>query len=605
MLVALSYWPSPDSIPGWPGGDSLFNLWTFELVWHRLGTLGPLQIFSAPFWRAPLFGDAPLGLAFSENQLYPALLLWPLRAASGNGALTLGVGAVLFILLAHLCAAGWLRSAGTGALSSWGGLVFACCGWLQSQYAHYQNLCLFVLPLALWMWTRLRARPTPWRLLICALAFGWIAGWNLYFQVFANASLLVLAGRASWRKQLPRLQIGWLISITAAIQLPIAWKYLSLSRQLGGFRVLETYGATLTSLLGSAARPRLLLPSFEVPIESAGLLGVAWLCLMAWSLRRPAARPWLVAGGFAFWFALGAGHGLFDALAWLPGVGGLRATGRAQVLILLFSLPAVMGTLEALRPGRAAAWLALVLAELVPASLPQRAPIAPALWGHASPLSRELAKADDAVLVLPRADERFMLYATQTWTPYFGGYSGRAPPGEELLEAIAVRRLWGPGSLQAAVELTRPRRVLALTAALAAELRASPRLQARGCFPDADGVEGCLFETVGLSKITELRLDRDAAFEAKAGTDWPEFVLRAAGSGTLDIRSVDRCRLRRRLEFPFLPASRHDLPLQGSSIRGASFVPGQTILEVRARQAIFRLPAALRPSTSFEVVCER
>src|SRR5207253_586590 len=64
-------------------------------VWHRLGTLGPAQIFSAPFWRAPLYGDAPLGLAFSENQLYPALLLWPVRAATGEGRCALDTGAVV------------------------------------------------------------------------------------------------------------------------------------------------------------------------------------------------------------------------------------------------------------------------------------------------------------------------------------------------------------------------------------------------------------------------------------------------------------------------------------------------------------------------------
>ena len=44
------------------------------------------------------------------------------------------------------------------------------------------------------------------------------------------------------------------------------------------------------------------------------------------------------------------------------------------------------------------------------------------------------------------ADVGFMLAATQGWTPYFGGHSGRAPPGDELLAALSVRRPWGSGS---------------------------------------------------------------------------------------------------------------------------------------------------------------
>ena len=604
LLPALSLWPARDSMPGWPGGDSLFNLWTFELVWHRLATLGPLRIFAADFWRAPLYGGAPLGLAFSENQLFPALLLWPVRLASGNGAFALGVGAVASILLAHLCAALWLRTAGVTRLHWWGGLVFAGCGWLQSQYAHYQNLCVFVLPLALLAWARFRARPGFFRLLCCASAFGWIAGWNLYFQVFANAILAVLAGRALWTRALPRLRTLLLLLLTAAVQSPIALKYLALSRTLGGLRALETYGATARSLFGSAARPRALLPSFEVPIEAAGFVGLAWLVLMAVSLRRRASRPWILASAIAFWAALGAGYGFFDAVAWLPGLGGLRATGRAQVLVILLSLPAVLGLLEAFRPGRAAAALAAVLAELLPASLPQRAPVAPALWGPRSPLSQQLARSNDPVLVLPRADERFMLYASQTFTPFFGGYSGRAPPGEELLEAIAVRRPWGPGSLEAALALTRPRRVLALTKELSAELGRSPRLRSIGCFQDADGVEGCLFQALDDAPAATLRLDRDARFEARSGTRWPEVELRATSAGSLEILAVDRCRLRQTLQFPHLPPLKHDVPLQGSALLGATFSAGETILSRRSALGLFRLPAAIRPVTSFEVICE-
>ena len=98
IFAAWSYLPSAGSIPGW-GGDPLFNLWTFEVAWHNLGT-------PAGLWEAPLFGGSPVGLAFSENQLIPALLFWPIRAVAGNGAVALGAGAILMALLAVACTTG-------------------------------------------------------------------------------------------------------------------------------------------------------------------------------------------------------------------------------------------------------------------------------------------------------------------------------------------------------------------------------------------------------------------------------------------------------------------------------------------------------------------
>jgi hypothetical protein len=610
-FALVNFWPPRDAVFGW-GDDPLFNLWTLELVWRRLSTLGPLRIFSGAFWQAPLFGDAPLGLAFSENQLYAALLLWALRALCGNGALTMGVGAVASILAAHFCAASFLRSAGVHALRFWGGLVFAACGWLQTEYAHYQNLCIFLLPLSLRAFAAFEARPTALRLLLCALAFGWISGWNLYFQLFANACLLVLVVRARRRVPLPRLAA--LVTLTLAVQWPIASKYLELGRRLGGYRVLVTYGASLRSLLATD-RARLVFSSLDSAGAQAGYLGLVWIALMLLSLRRPAARPWLAACAVAFWVSLGYGAGLFELLSLLPGVSGLRAIGRAQVLVVLFSLPAVLGTLEALPPVRAALLLGLALLELTPGALPLRVPVDPALFGAPTPLARALADGDDPVLVLPEVSGRTML--AMGAVPYFGGYSGRAPPGEELLQAITVRRGWSDGSLDAALDLARPRRVLALTAALSGELRASPRLRLRGCYAGFDGKTPCLFEArspnaapapaaapaLAVPGAASLRLDRDARWEASAGLRGPVLDLRATAPGALDIREVDRCHLRQTLRFPWLPSFAHDLPLQGSELRGARFAPGDLLLHRELAQAVFRLPSRLRPAARLSVVC--
>lgn len=618
-FALVCFWPPRDAVFGW-GGDPLFNLWTLELVWHRLGTLGFLQMFSDPFWQAPLFGNAPLGLALSENQLYAALLLWPLRVLSGNGALALGAGAAASVIAAHFCAAGWLRTTGVVALRFWGGLCFAACGWLQTDYAHYQNLCIFLLPLALWAFASFEARPTTARLVLCALAFGWISGWNLYFQLFANACLAVLIFRARRRVAVPRLAA--LLLLALVLQWPIASKYLELGRMLGSYRTLITYGASFRSLIATD-RPRLFAVALQATgAQAAGYVGFVWLGLMLFSLRRRAARPWLLACAVAFWVSLGYGAGLFDLLSLVPGVSALRAIGRAQVLVTLLSLPAVLGTLETLRPARALLLLVLVLVELLPGQLPSRVQIDPALFGAPTPLTRALAGADDPVLVLPDADVRAMLGMLQGPTPHFSGYSGRSLPGEELLRAITVRREWGPGSLDAALDLTRPRRVLALTAPLSEELRASPRLRLRGCYASLDGVAPCLFDVgrrgrdlaeprpgardpagLQLESPPSLRLDRDTRWEVREGLQGPELDARATTAGALDIREVDRCHLRETLRFPWLPPLAHEFPLQGSELRGARFARGDLVLHREMRRDVFRLPIRLRPGVELAFVC--
>jgi hypothetical protein len=573
-FAAWSYWPRADSIPGW-GRDPPFNLWSFEVVWHNLRT-------GASPWQAPLFGGSPLGIAYSESQIVPALLLWPVRALAGNGAFALGIGAMAFSLLAMACCAGWLRSLGVRGLAAWGGLLFAGCGWLQSQYAHYQNLCVFVLPLALWAWAAYARDPRPARLCSCGLAFGWIAGWNLYFLVFADLCLIWLAARA--RRPLP-------LALALAVQAPFLFPYLALGSLLGGYGASLTYGAELRSVLGSTLRPRLVAPSFEVNLEAAGYLGVVWVVLMALSLRRRESRPWLLAAALAFWASLGRGYGLYDLLALLPPVAALRASGRAQLLVALFSLPAVLGWLETIRPSRAAAALALAIVDLLPASRPLRSPIDPALWGPGTPLARELSRSTDPLLVVPDPDERFMLEATQAWTPYFGGHSGRAPPGEELVLSLARR-----GRFEEALELTRAGRVLALTPQAADELRKLPDLSPQGCFSHLEQGEACLFASRRPSP-PPLRLDRDARRKQSLAGGWPAADFLAETDGVLDARQVDRCHVRRTARVLGIPL-RRKIPLPVPD--RARYARGEVVLHLEARQALFHLGLA---SVEFELIC--
>ena len=385
-----------------------------------------------------------------------------------------------------------------------------------------------------------------------------------------------------------------------AVQAPFLWKYMQLGHEIGGYRALVSYGAGLRSVLGSAHRPRLFLPSFEVDIEAAGYLGPVWLALMAGSLRRRESRPWLFAAALGFWAALGRGHGLFDLLAALPGVSGMRAAGRVQVMVFLFSLPAVLGWLESLGPPRASVAVALALADLVPAALPERAQIDPALFGGLTPLSRELARSNDPMLVLPESHARFMLDDTQTFRPRGGtrrcGAPGAAAPrGNDRAArdrdatsaagvATARAAACGRGGSPARRSCRGPARCRGAAPPDAA--RRLPPLSLRGCYAHLDLGTPCLY-TNDPAPLPPLHLARD--------TIWQGTELRAAKSGVLDAREVDRCRLRRKLH-PLGFTLSQDLPLPLPA--HARYSAGDSIFRVDWRPLLFR------DQIEYVIVCE-
>jgi hypothetical protein len=127
ILLAVGYgvWlyrPSETFLIG-VGGDPLFNLWNFEFVWHQLGQMGPFSIFSDSFWSSNIFWPQPLTLALSENQIFPALILWPLRMITGNGTLALGLGGLLFHGMGFVFAFLWLRRSFSTQYSTLGAIL--------------------------------------------------------------------------------------------------------------------------------------------------------------------------------------------------------------------------------------------------------------------------------------------------------------------------------------------------------------------------------------------------------------------------------------------------------------------------------------------------
>jgi hypothetical protein len=602
VYAMFTFWPSAGSMPGW-GGDPLFNLWTFEHVWRQMDRFGPLRLWSDEFWSAPIFAGAPLQLAFSENQLYPALLLRPLWHFLG-GPLTLQWGAILMTLAAFGCAFGWLRSIGLTEMAGVGALLFACCGFVQSQYTHYQNLGIFLLPLALWSWSALEQRPGPAHAAWCALAFGWIGGWNMYFQIFADLVLLTLVlGRAQvalrWRAA---AMVG-----AALVQSPIALQYAKLQRAVGSFALTLTYGATPLSVLGTSNRPTLLdrvvpfYPSIQVPVEAAGFLGLSWTALLIAALFRSRARRWAIAALLAFWAALGLGYGLFDVLRVVPGISLLRAAGRFQVLTALFAVPAALLVVREARSALRWAPLALALLELIPSRPALRVPVAIGFGRRATALDAAVA-GRGPVLVVPSPDVYFQLYALPSGVRLLQGRSGRSPANVELVDSFFTDRPWTPDSFAQVLELTRPPLVVATDPRWTAELSSSVLLEAEGCFEQFDRAV-CLFRARPVPEVPKLRLDRDAVWDyAETPAGWPLAHLRATRSGMVDYSALGRCRLVENTKLGPISWTRQ-LAFAGAALSAARLEAGALVLTRESRQAIFRLPRWARPVRTFEVRC--
>jgi hypothetical protein len=599
----FTFWPQRGSVPGW-GGDPIFNLWTFEHVWRQMDRLGPIHLWSDRFWSAPIFAGMPLQLAFSENQLYAALILRPLWRLFG-GPVALQWGAILMTLAAFGCAFGWLRSLGLRDLAGAGALLFACCGFVQSQYAHYQNLCIFLLPLALWSWSAFERAPALRHAALCALAFGWIGGWNLYYQVFAD---LLLVALVLIRRSVPLRWRAAVVVLAALLQAPIALKYFELQRTMGSFSVALTYGATPRSLLGTAMRPTLLqrlvpfYPASDVPIESAGFLGLCWAALLLAAVFRPRARPWAIAALASFWAAMGLGHGLFDVLHLFPGFSALRAAGRFQVLTALFAVPAALLVVANARGALRWAPLAIATLELVPARGALRMPVA-LDFGQRATAFDAAATRGGPVLVVPSVDVYFQLYALPANISLLQGLSGRAPANVELVDSFFSDRPWTADSLTQVLELTRAPLVASTDPRWIGELSSSALLEREGCFEQFDR-SVCLFRPRVLPDGPKLGLDRDAGWEyGESPQRWPLATLRAMRSGVVDYAQLGRCRLGETTKLGPLSWTRQ-LAFPGARLRAARFDAGDVVLSRESRQTVFRLLRWARPTRTYAVRCE-
>ncbi|MGZ3687087.1 MAG: hypothetical protein ACXVBW_02230, partial [Bdellovibrionota bacterium] len=502
-----------------------------------------------------------------------------------------------------------------------GGLLISACGWLQSQYSHNQNICLFLFPMALWLWNRYRLRPGWRRAAVCGLGFGWIIGFNLYYQVFANLILAALIVRELSRSRARWRELALIGMLAAAVEFPLAYPYLALEK------LQSSYGVGDQEFMGFAARAwsflirvhqeswvgRLLpiYPAPETNLEVVGFTGYTWAALCLWAgLRRRDLRGWLAVGAFFYLASLGPKFGVMYPLKLFPGFAALRAIGRLQFLAFLFTVPAVLSFLEALKK----AWLppvllGLVVLELIPAHGPSLVSFAPQL-GEVSATAPFIEAFHPApatpFLTYPQIDTRLQLALAGTPASFYLGYSGRETSVALLARELMARSLSRHEDLELLRQFLPFERMLTTDERAGAVLKSIPWLRPLGCAALLD-LRPCVFEVRAplpeKDRPVLLELDRDATWESHDSPGNHVALLKARRSGILDSARLNGCALEETLKIPLLPAFHQKRGLPVTYFHGVTYREGEVIFEKISKQRFLDLPTWIRPIRTYRILC--
>ncbi len=629
------YFPHSHKLLGW-GGDPFFNLWTLEHVWANLSQLGIFKIFSPLFWNTQIFYPMQGTLALSENQIMTGIFSWPIHALTGNGVLTLNIFAGLMSIASFYFAKKFFNEIGVVKFSSWGALFFQCSGWIQNHYAHYQNICIFIFPLALWQWQRFIKHPTVFKMLACGISFGFVAGWNIYFQILLNGIFGCLILHTFYYQRNAR---PWLILLTgtvACIELPFAMRYFAITRAIGSLAVPTSeyldYAATWKSFWGHSAQQRSLLgrffpfyPNYEMSLTKVGFLGFTWVFVWILSLWDSQSRKYAVTAFLFFWIALGPHWGLMHLARLLPGFEGLRALGRIQVLVVFFSLTGILVFFEKFTSGFYSnrffkswgvsfALLALISIEIFPGKLPEYTPLPKDLLGSLTSLEQELGqmRAESlAFLIVPELTSELQLALVRTKIFLYNGYTGRIPLNSHLLELIKLMprsQISTEDRIKTQLIFSGAKVIMSVDAALSATLQKLNFLKTKGCFKHYQW-NVCLFETdfnqsEDLKRLNQprLRLDRDARWVYPSAQNHLA-LLKANRAGILDFNYSGTCWLEINTAFGKWIHWHEKRGLLGHGFQKVEFQEGDTLMERESKQWIFTLPKSVRPNRTYEVVC--
>jgi hypothetical protein len=455
--------------------DGLFSIWNIAWIDHALLT-APASLLNAN-----IFYPHPGTLAYSELNLVAGLFGLPWYAATHHSALAALNGAVgVALWLAFMAMWALVRrlsgSDGAGLVSA---TAFTFCPYVGARTAHIQLLMIFVFPLVLLAFHRLREAPTPQRGVALGLALAVAALSCGYYGIFAGCALawmvIAFADRSG--------RYWGAIAVSAAVVTAAVWPVFhafAMARAQSGAappsyvgNELPAWSANISAYLASSSiAHEWWLPALkrwrpwkDVLFPGIGLLILAGVGIkVAWR-SGPATRRVLVAyltlAALAVWASFGPRLGLYRVLEYvIPGMGLIRAPGRFGILVACAL--AVIAGFGAARLSKARAWVPWVLVAVIAAELGVKTQE----WGWPSwPLSpvpavsrvyRKLPNLPPGVLVeflFPyqrgtfHFHARAMYWSTYHWLPLVNGYSDILPQDFERI-ALPINAFPDPGSFE-------------------------------------------------------------------------------------------------------------------------------------------------------------
>jgi hypothetical protein len=324
--------------------DPLFNLYLLKWVAHEAH-----RAF-AGFWDAPFFYPARGVLAYSDHLFGPGLAAAAFASLVPEG-MPRWLPAYNFLFFTSFAATGLaacfvLRRGRLGwAASFLGGAMYAFSPFRWDQLSHLQILLMATIPVTLWSFDRLLARPSVRRAALFSACYLVHLSGGCYLAYMVHIPLAVLLAnrlpelrrRRRWRVELPPLVGAGLLAAGAAAAL--FGKYWQVAQSAGlhwGPAPARAFGASLLSYLTPAGLNlysplfpgRLFRPENSLfPGWLASGLALLGACDLWRRYRRrpPAGEAGLPAGRR---LALGALLGL-AAAGWLAGEARTWSQGEA------------------------------------------------------------------------------------------------------------------------------------------------------------------------------------------------------------------------------------------------------------------------------------
>jgi hypothetical protein len=431
----------PYSVPDY--ADPLFSIWRMAWVQHQLLT-DPSHLFDAN-----IFYPEPLTLTFSDPIILPALMQAPLTAIGVPPAVSYNVlfliaiwasGVATYLLVERLTRSPW-----SGFIA---GLIYACYPYRFEHISHLelqmtQWMPLGLLALHLFVSTGRPAYAFALAMAVVAQLYSSMY-YAVFFVVFASAVGLglVLTQRPPIRRMVLPLAAAALAA--AVVAAPLARAFVRAQPVKGDRDVdeIKFYSATFSDYM----RPQPfsvwwkdVLPKAEQ--ERALFPGAAPLTLAAIGLVPPLGAIRMVYAA-ALLISLDASRGFNGVIyphlhRWVPGVRGLRVSGRFSILVgLALAIHAGFGVrrlLACIRRPAGRRVLFLVLAAGVVVDAYSRFSVFVPVWA-APPAIYEHIKGKPGVVLaevpvtdMPYVNTVYMYFSLWHWAPMVNGYSGFLP----------------------------------------------------------------------------------------------------------------------------------------------------------------------------------